>query len=135
MSREYDDLLSLDRITALLGHPHWEINPDTNYESLKALVAILDIGLDSGATSGTRNLKDRHVDELTDTLRQIFSRIVDTNAQNIARTETKDGIERIQFRLTFSIRSRQKMALDRSIDSHGNIQGQLKWVKSEDNLM
>ncbi|KAI5795508.1 hypothetical protein EDC01DRAFT_614812 [Geopyxis carbonaria] len=135
MSRDYGALLSLDRITSLLRQPHWAINPNTNYETLKALVAILDIGLDTGATNGTQNLKDRHVDDLTDTLRQMFSRIVDTNAQNIARTETKDGIERIQFRLTFSIRSRQKMALDPSIDSHGNIQGQLKWAKSEDNSM
>jgi len=47
-----------------------------------------------------------------DVVKRMFSKIVDTNAQNLRRTEAKDILERIQFRLAFSVRSRQKMALD-----------------------
>jgi gamma-glutamyl phosphate reductase len=73
---------------------------------------------------GTTAEKDTGIDQLINILRVMFSKIVDTNAQNLARTEAKDTIERLQFRLTFSVRSRQKMALD--MDSGGS-QNVLNW--------
>jgi len=41
----------------------------------------------------------------------MFSRIRDTNAQNLSRTESKDVIERLMFRLRFGVRKREKMNL------------------------
>ena len=130
LTREYDGLVQLSRLSALLGETRYKIRPTTDYTELQSLVSILDVAVDDGATAGTAAEKDADVDRLVDALSATFSRIVDTNAQNLARTETKDTIERLQFRLIFSVRSKQRMALD--IDDHGDAQGMLAWLGGAD---
>ncbi|KAF8537311.1 hypothetical protein BDD12DRAFT_931768 [Trichophaea hybrida] len=124
LSKSQEQLVHFDKLTDLLRQHQYKIHKDTDYAALQSLISILDIAIDNGATTGTSMEKDKGVDQLIDALRSMFSRIVDTNAQNLARTEAKDTIERLQFRLTFSVRSRQKMALD--LDSAGS-QSVLNW--------
>ncbi|KAF8241511.1 hypothetical protein K440DRAFT_665290 [Wilcoxina mikolae CBS 423.85] len=126
LSKSQERLVHFDKLTDLLRQHQYKIHKDTDYAALQSLISILDIAIDNGATTGTDIEKDKGVDQLIDALRVMFSRIVDTNAQNLARTEAKDTIERLQFRLTFSVRSRQKMALD--LDSGGS-QNVLNWSR------
>lgn len=128
MTTAYDSLVHLRQFGLLLGRSQFRIGPDTDYVSLQSLIGILDIAIDNGSTAASSiSEKDREVDHLVDNLRLMFSKIIDTNAQNLAKTEAKDAIERLQFRLTFSVRSRQKMALDMELDGDGKTQSMLTW--------
>ena len=95
----------------LKSSPTFEINNDTDYDELRATICILDIAIDDGPTSGEPNTNDLEVDALVENFRNMFSRIRDTNAQNLSRTESKDVIERLMFRLRFGVRKREKMNL------------------------
>jgi len=113
MTCPYENLVRLNRFTnELLNTRQYSINKDTDYVGLQSLLHIMDLAIDSGATTGDVSENDREVDALVDIVKRMFSKIVDTNAQNLRRTEVKDILERMQFRLAFSVRSRQKMALD-----------------------
>jgi hypothetical protein len=124
LAKSHQGLVHLSKFANLLREHQYRIHKGTNYATLQSLISILDIAIDNGATMGTTAEKDTGIDQLINILRVMFSKIVDTNAQNLARTEAKDTIERLQFRLTFSVRSRQKMALD--MDSGGS-QNVLNW--------
>jgi len=113
MTCPFEDLVKLSRFTnELLNARQYRINRDTDYVNLQSALHVMDLAIDSGATAGVASENDREVDALVDVVKRMFSKIVDTNAQNLRRTEAKDILERIQFRLAFSVRSRQKMALD-----------------------
>lgn len=112
LSKDYPDLVRLQRFARLLkSSPTFEISSDTDYDELRATICILDIAIDDGPTSGEPNTNDLEVDALVETFRNMFSRIRDTNAQNLSRTESKDVIERLMFRLRFGVRKREKMNL------------------------
>lgn len=111
-TRDYEELVDLARFTALLERGRaYKVRHDTDYVSLRALVRMLDMAVDTGAT-GVNSHKDAEVDRLVDVLRCLFSAIPDSNAANISRTEAKEGMERIQFRLIFSVRKKARQALD-----------------------
>lgn len=113
MTTPYENLLPLGKLATMVERQTpYKIQQSTNYTALRALISILDVAIDNGATAGTVKDKDADVDKITVILKNMFSKILDTNAQNIPRTETKDVIERLQFRLTFAVRSKQKMAMD-----------------------
>jgi len=61
-------------------------------------------------------------------LRVMFTRIVDTNARDLARTVTKDAIERLQFRLTFAVRKKRRQALGLS---DGNQRTLASWMTKQ----
>ncbi|RPB01795.1 hypothetical protein L873DRAFT_1675083 [Choiromyces venosus 120613-1] len=112
LSKPYPELARLQRITRLIkSTPAFEINTDTDYDELRAAICILDIAVDDGATAGDVKTNDLEVDALVENFRNMFSKIRDTNAQNLARTEAKDCIERLMFRLRFGVRKREKMNL------------------------
>jgi hypothetical protein len=113
MTCPFENLVKLSRFTNELRNARqYRINKDTDYVNLQSILHVMDLAIDSGATAGVASENDREVDALVDAVKRMFSKIVDTNAQNLRRTEAKDILERIQFRLAFSVRSRQKMALD-----------------------
>ncbi|CAZ86635.1 unnamed protein product [Tuber melanosporum] len=112
LSKDYPDLVRLQRFARLLKtSPTFEVNNDTDYDELRATICILDIAIDDGPTSGEPNMNDLEVDVLVENFRNMFSKIRDTNAQNLSRTESKDVIERLMFRLRFGVRKREKMNL------------------------
>jgi gamma-glutamyl phosphate reductase len=114
MTREYTDLVRLSRFSKLLMEDRFKIRREsTNYAELQTLISILDVAIDNGATTEqTQAEKDSEVDGLVEQLRAIFSRIIDTNARDLTRSEAKDMLDRLIMRLTFQVRSKQKMALD-----------------------
>ncbi|PWW78450.1 hypothetical protein C7212DRAFT_351216 [Tuber magnatum] len=112
LRKDYPDLVRLQRFARLIkSSPTFEINNDTDYDELRATICILDIAIDDGPTSGEPNTNDLEVDALVENFRNMFSKIRDTNAQNLSRTESKDVIERLMFRLRFGVRKREKMNL------------------------
>ena len=88
-------LVQLSRFSALQGEMRYKIRQTTDYSERQSLVSILDAANDDGSTAGTTAEKDADVDRLVDALSLTFSRIVDTNAQNLERIETKVMIERL----------------------------------------
>lgn len=95
----------------------------------------MDIAIDDGPTTGDLWQNDAEVDVLVEDLRNMFSRIHDTNAQNLARTEAKDTLERLVFRLRFAVRVKDKMNLVVETNSgpewvggDGKVQSRLPWV-------
>lgn len=135
LTREYADLVHLHRFVKLLKqNPSFEITKESDYNELQALICIMDVAIDDGATSGNPNINDYEVDMLVEDLRTIFSTIQDTNAQNLARTEAKDTIERLLFRLRFGVRVKEKMNLvvdtkhgPQWLDREGMVQSKLNF--------
>ncbi|KAI5846214.1 hypothetical protein BZA05DRAFT_447630 [Tricharina praecox] len=123
--REYLTLVDLDKMATLLGESQFKITRKTEYVELNSLIRILEIAVDSGATSGTPIEQDKGVDRLVELLRAMFTRIIDTNARDLARTVAKDAIERFQFRLNFAVRSKRRQALGLS---DGNQRTLGNWV-------
>ena len=111
LTREYSTLVDLGKISNLLGESQFKITRNTDYAELNSLIRILDIAVDSGATSGTPGEQDKAVDHLVELLRTMFTRIIDTNARDLARTVAKDAIDRLHLRLTFAVRSKRRQAL------------------------
>lgn len=94
----------------------------------------MDIAIDDGPTTGSIGQNDAEVDVLVEELRNMFSGIYDTNAQNLARTEAKDTLERLVFRLRFAVRVKDKMNLVVETDKgpewvgrDGKVQSRLQW--------
>lgn len=115
--------------------PKFKIDRNTDYSDLQSLVSIMDIAIDDGPTTGNAGKNDAEVDVLVEDLRNMFSRIHDTNAQNLARTEAKDTIERLVFRLRFAVRIKDKTNLVVETNSgpewvggDGKLQSKLPWV-------
>lgn len=112
VSKPIEDLVDLQQFTALLEtSPAFKITHDSDFANLTVLVRILDVAVDAGGT-GAHASNDAEVDNLARALQRLFTGIPDNNAQNISRTEAKEGMERIQFRLIFAVRSKARQALD-----------------------
>jgi hypothetical protein len=127
MSKNVEDLVDLRRFTHLLENDTaYKPTPNTDFAGLTALVRILDVAVDSGAT-GANSSNDAEVDRLALVLQRLFTGIPDNNAQNISRTEAKEGMERIQFRLTFAVRKKARRALDGDIGRDGKKQAKLSF--------
>lgn len=135
LTHPYPNLVRISRFNNLLIKPQFKIDRNTDYSNLQSLVSIMDIAIDDGATAGNIGQKDAEVDLLVEELRNIFSKINDTNAQNLARTEAKDTLERLVFRLRFAVRIKDKMNLvvettsgPEWVGGEGKVQSKLPWV-------
>ncbi|KAL7267723.1 hypothetical protein RUND412_009676 [Rhizina undulata] len=135
---DYPSLVRLRSISRILRRPQFQINHNTDYSELQALICILDIAIDDGVTSGDDVENDKLVDVIVETLQAMFSSINDTNAQNLSRTEAKDTIERLQFRLRFAVRSKPNKVSILSDEvgpdfagRDGMVQTRLSWGKKK----
>lgn len=135
LTHPYVNLVRISRFSDLLMKPKFKIDRNTDYSDLQSLVSIMDIAIDDGPTTGNAGKNDAEVDVLVEDLRNMFSRIHDTNAQNLARTEAKDTIERLVFRLRFAVRIKDKTNLVVETNSgpewvggDGKLQSKLPWV-------
>jgi len=128
LTRDKSTLVDLDRISTLLGESQFKISQNTDYAELHSLIRIVDIAVDNGASSAIPGEPDKAVDRLVELLRVMFTRIVDTNARDLARTVTKDAIERLQFRLTFAVRTKRRQALGLS---DGNQRTLASWMTKQ----
>ncbi|KAI5810831.1 hypothetical protein BZA77DRAFT_297507 [Pyronema omphalodes] len=127
LSKPYADLMDLNRIAELLNGPLFSVSRDADFSVLQALFAIVDVAIGDGATDGDQAQKNRQADIVCDMLRNMFTRIIDTNARDLTKTETKDAIDRLRFRLSFAVRSKLKTMFDQD-----GIQGSLpdSWLTS-----
>ncbi|KAI9659680.1 MAG: hypothetical protein M1829_006553 [Trizodia sp. TS-e1964] len=109
-----DYLANIPRIIRHLQKPQFSINANTNYPVLGALMSLLDIGIDDGVSpdsfpdAESENLYNREVDSLATCIKAIFTRISDSGASHMARTEAKENIERIHHRLLYAVRTKEK---------------------------
>lgn len=118
LKRRIPDLLDFSDILHHLQRPQYAIKSDTDYPQLAANISILDIGVDDGDPPGAddnpqleQNFNAR-VDQLAKAINTIFTKIVDTGASHISRTEAKDRLEAFHSRLTFAVRTKRKIKKD-----------------------
>jgi hypothetical protein len=90
---------------------------EPDYPSLAALTSILDIAIGSGGWDGHPDQGARRedekafnaaVDDLARVLKALFSAITDSGASHMRRTECKEGMERVYYRLVYGVRTKEK---------------------------
>ena len=106
--------LPLKIVTHLRSSPLYELSPTTNYADLGAFVSILDIAINSGFMLLAFPSKEREaefnqgIDALSQQITTFHNSIFDTGASHMKRTEAKNALERLKYRLEFSVRTRPK---------------------------
>lgn len=114
LSRDADSLLDIRALTQAIRHKKVVIDIDTDYVELAALISILDIGLDNGLSCSSPLTKQEeddfnlNVDELAREIRAIFVQIKDTGASHMTRTEAKEVLNRVYYRVVFGVRTKRK---------------------------
>lgn len=82
-----------------------------DYVILRSLSHILDVAISDGGrppnfpSRSEENGFNRAVDRLADAVRSTFIAIVDTGASHMSRTEAKDVLQALHFRLLYSVRT------------------------------
>ncbi|KEF61259.1 uncharacterized protein A1O9_02824 [Exophiala aquamarina CBS 119918] len=82
-----------------------------DYASLRSLAHILDVAIGDGGrppsfpSRGEEIVFNRSVDRLADAVRATFISIVDTGASHMSRTEAKDVLQALHWRLLYSVRT------------------------------
>ncbi|KAG5293201.1 hypothetical protein I7I50_03525 [Histoplasma capsulatum G186AR] len=95
-------------------------NDQFNFWELHALTSILDIAIDSGTTipsfvnkNGDVDRRAEHqfnaaIDDLADCIKAIFSAIRDSGASHLRRSETRERLQALYYRLTYGVRTRPR---------------------------
>ncbi|KAI1804804.1 hypothetical protein F4811DRAFT_552486 [Daldinia bambusicola] len=122
-SRPVDESLTLAKVMERLDSDDFRVGPTTDFESLRALVAFLDIVIGdagfimqqhSGSSSSVkekededdvaRNKFDKDIDALTFRLKVVHDKIHDSTL--LSRKVTKASIDLVAKRLTYAVRTR-----------------------------
>ena len=115
LSKSPPDLVDFPAIIHHLRGPEFKIVTTTDYTRLAASISILDIGLDDGdpPTSPLDAQAEadfnREVDRLAKMIKSMFTRIIDSGASHMTRTEAKDVLEMLQARLMYAVRTKPKL--------------------------
>ncbi|KAK5064716.1 hypothetical protein LTR84_000550 [Exophiala bonariae] len=109
--------VNLDSLTKLIANSpsfntsrHKSSDP-LDYVSLRSSSYLLDVAISDGGRPGSflshseENAFNRAVDRLADAVRSTFIAIVDTGASHMSRTEAKDVLQALHFRLLYSVRT------------------------------
>ena len=126
LSKPSQDLVNLGSISCRLTAPRFAINKDTKYTELTAAISILDVGLDcgdpplAGIDKNAETTFNKEVDELSCRVKSISTRIIDTGASQLKRTEAKEMLEGLYFRLTYAVRTEPKPKNNRLGQSNGD---------------
>jgi hypothetical protein len=106
---------SLTRIIAQLDEPRFEISDKTDYLNLGALIAIMDIAVENGQSAdldGENEAREetfnQEIDILGARIKMIWSSINDGGTAFISRSEAKEVMESVRYRLTYAVRTKQK---------------------------
>ncbi|KAI9787903.1 MAG: hypothetical protein M1816_007389 [Peltula sp. TS41687] len=89
----------------------FSIHNNTNYADLSAHISLLDICLSAPSQPLTKDEEtsfNKDIDALASQMRLMFNRIIDTGASHITRTEAKEVINRVYYRLIYGVRTRQR---------------------------
>lgn len=103
-----NELVNLTDIVSRLKSPQFEITPATDYGELKNRLEILDIAVDDGPSKGIPGSQNKPIDDLVNTLKGMSMKIVDGSMTSLLRTEAKQAIESLQYRLTYSLERKGK---------------------------
>ncbi|EHY56778.1 hypothetical protein ABEF92_001596 [Exophiala dermatitidis] len=82
-----------------------------DYVALRALTYVLDVAISEGGRPATFASHaeevsfNRSVDRLADSIRSIFVSIIDTGASHMTRTEAKDVLQALYWRLLYAVRT------------------------------
>ncbi|OJD18050.1 hypothetical protein AJ78_01880 [Emergomyces pasteurianus Ep9510] len=130
LDRPKHQLFDLPLLTNHLKHdPRFDTNmrfngsnDRFNFWELHALTSILDTAIDSGSTrpsfvneNGDADKLSEHqfnasVDELADCIKAMFSAIRDSGASHLRRSETRERLQALYYRLEYGVRTRPRPA-------------------------
>ena len=114
LSKARETLLDMKTITHYLRQPRFVVNSETNYPGLAAAMSILAIGLDNAdpppveASREVITAFNDDLDMLAQRIKGMFTRIVDTGASHMRRTEAKEVLESFHSCLVYAVRTKQK---------------------------
>ena len=122
----------------LRGQPFFKVRQKMDFQHLGDFMSLLDIVVDDG--DPPENLHDteiekrfnKEVDELSKVIREMTSRIVDTSASDMVRTETKEIMVALEARLHYAVRTkpRPKKSLFGEVRNVEESKFMKKYVKS-----
>lgn len=104
------EFLTASEFADISKHSHKNINW-TNIKALTHIfeVAIADGGRPASFTSAAEEAAfNSQVDRLADAVKSIFASITDTGASHMRRTEAKEALQALHYRLIYSVRSRPR---------------------------
>ena len=115
-----NDAVDLEQLSTHLTHTRFCIEThrakrkvqNFDYAELRALTTVLDVAIDSGrsvsrfASHDAEKSFNAQVDVLADRIKTIFTAIEDRGASHMRRTEAKEGLEALYYRVVFSVRTR-----------------------------
>ncbi|KAI9697395.1 MAG: hypothetical protein M1836_004673 [Candelina mexicana] len=112
LNKPSDNLIRVPEVTHHLHSSAFNIDNDTNYIELATTASILDIAIDDGLSLNT--ITDRHaietfnqdIDTLTARIKFLFTSILDSGASHMTRTEAKEALERVHYRLVYTVRTK-----------------------------
>ncbi|KLJ10413.1 hypothetical protein EMPG_14201 [Blastomyces silverae] len=130
LNRPKTQLFDLPALTNHLKHdPRFDTNMRSsgsndrfNFWELHALTSILDIAIDSGTArpsfvnkDGEVDRRSEHqfnaaVDDLADCIKAMFSAIRDSGASHLRRSETRERLQALYYRLEYGVRTRPRPA-------------------------
>ncbi|PGH02735.1 hypothetical protein GX51_04469 [Blastomyces parvus] len=128
LDRPKTQLFDLPALTKHLKHdPRFDTNmrfsrtnDRFNFWELHALTSILDIAIDSGTARPSFVNKDGEVDrqserqfnaavdDLSDCIKAMFSAIRDSGASHLRRSETRERLQALYYRLAYGVRTRPR---------------------------
>lgn len=95
------------------------LDAGADYAGIAALASLLDIGIGGGFVIARKSSEDEavprkvhegmfndNVDMISRQVKALFSRIIDTGASHMGRTEAKGVLERLQYRLDYAVRTK-----------------------------
>ena len=122
MSRPQDTFLNISEVTGeLRRRPEYKIDGGTDYSDLAALISMLDIAIGNGmtwsqssppTTTQAERLFNQDIDTLAATIKLMFTQIIDTGASHMTRTEAKEVLNRVYYRMIYAVRTKQKPKQD-----------------------
>ena len=124
--------MNLGSISRRLTAPRFAINKATEYTELTATISILNVGLDcgdpplAGIDKNAETAFNQEVDELSYRAKSIFTQIIDTGASQLKRTEAKEMLEGLYFRLMYAVRTEPKPKNNRLGQSNGDRSWKIK---------
>jgi hypothetical protein len=112
----FKQILNYLRIARLDSQLHKaRLDPDYDYMEIKAITSLLNIVIDTGRTTLVFPNKEAErefnadVDSLAEQVKRIFSAMEDSGASHLKRTEAKQGLEALQYRIIYSIRTKRRV--------------------------
>ncbi|KAI5809954.1 hypothetical protein DFH27DRAFT_537139 [Peziza echinospora] len=108
LTKSYDKLVNVIDFSVLLQDPKFKVRHNTDYTLLKALIELLDMALDDGATTNISGGQAPRIEAVAATLQDLSSNIKDAGMASLERTEAKQMIELTQFRLQYSVAKGKK---------------------------